>query len=625
MNQKSLLFAFVSSLLAVTSVHAGNEETTLLWGDTHLHTNLSADAYINGTTTLGPNDAYRWAKGLPVIHSYNKAKVQIDEPLDFLVVSDHAEYAGLALRLFQGNPEVLKTESGARFKKMIEAGQALQMFAELITTVNEDKPIEELNSKAIRKSVWDEIIDAAEKHNDPGKFTTFIGWEWSSLPDGANLHRVVFTPQDGSVARKFIPFSAFDSNRPEDLWKWLEKTKSETGADFIAIPHNSNISSGRMFMLSDSDGQPITTAYAKTRMKWEPVVEITQIKGDSETHPVLSPEDKFADFETYSYLIKGNAMGDGSRASSKVKPADYVRSALKRGLRIERKIGLNPYKFGVIGSTDSHTALSTAEEGNFWGKFSIDSTPATKSKETTPGVTGWSMSAAGLAGVWAKENTRAAIAAAFKRKEVYGTSGPRIKVRFFGGWDFQAADAKSMQLAKKGYRKGVPMGGDLTMPARQGNLLAKLKNRFSKGLAPTFLIQAVKDARGANLDRIQVVKGWVDKNGKAKEKVYDVAFSKNRKGAKENNITLVGNTVDTSTARWDNSIGSPELATVWRDPDFDPTQRAFYYARVLQIPTPRNSLYDSVALKKSPPKKYKKTIQERAYTSPIWYTPNKRG
>lgn len=579
--------------------------TQLLWGDTHLHTNFSADAYIGGNATGTPDTAYRWAKGYPVVHPYNRTRVRIKRPLDFLAVTDHAEYAGLALRLFQGDAEVAATVSGARFAQMIEAGRGGEVFRELVATVNLNRPLAELNTLRLRRSVWSELIDAADRHNQPGKFTALIGWEWSSLPNGANLHRVVLTPQGADVASRFVPFSAFDSDRPEDLWDWLESTSLRTGADFVAIPHNSNISDGLMFMHNDSNGRPITAEYARVRMKWEPVVEVTQIKGDSETHPALSPDDEFAEFETYDHLIKMVDVDDGIPPD---RVADYVRSGLKRGLRIGQRTRVNPYQFGMIGSTDAHTALSSAEEDNFWGKMGKDSTPENKDDLRVAGSTGWDMSASGLAAVWATENTRQAIIEAIQRREVYATSGPRISLRLFAGWGFEATDADALDVAAVGYRGGVPMGGEISDPPTPDH-------------GPTLLIQAVKDPDDANLDRIQVVKGWIMRDGSAAERVFDVAWSDHRERGADGRLPRLRSTVDLDRATYDNSVGASRLAVTWRDPEFDPARRAFYYVRVLQIETPRNSLYDSVALNRPPVPGHAATIQERAYSSPIWYTP----
>ncbi|QBY06243.1 DUF3604 domain-containing protein [Thalassotalea sp. HSM 43] len=595
----------ISSSLPLLADDGGDGPTVLLWGDTHLHTNLSPDAYVNKNTNVDPDTAYRFAKGLPIMADDSRAKVRLHTPLDFLAVTDHAEYAGVPKMLWEGDKELLKTKTGARYIEMIKNGKGTDVFFELIKDVNASTPNPELFSERVRNTVWQEIYEAAEKHNEPGKFTTLIGWEWSSLPNGANLHRVVFMPEDASVAKQFTPYSAFESDRPEDLWNWLDKTSKETGANFVAIPHGSNISAGLMFQNVDSDGNAITAEYAKTRIQWEPIIEITQIKGDSETKSSLSPDDEFADFETYEHLIK--VGGEGGDEPEIDHAASYVRSALMRGLEIEQKVGVNPYKAGLIGSTDAHTGIASTEEDNFWGKFSLDSRPEGKDLQGAPGVTGWDMSASGLAAVWAAENTREAIVAAFKRKEVYGTSGPRIKLRVFAGWDFKEADATAADLADIGYSKGVPMGSDLPPGSKQNS--------------PKLLIQAVKDPIDANLDRVQVVKGWVDASGKAQEKVYNVAWSGERDMAKDGSIEPVGNTVDMDTGLYTNDIGTEQLTVVWEDKDFDPAMRAFYYVRVLQIPTPRHTLYDSLALGIEHPKEHDAVIQERAYSSPIWYTP----
>ncbi len=586
-----------------TALAQETPDRNLYWGDTHLHTSYSPDAYFLENRSADPHTAYNFAKGLPIVHPYSQVRIQIETPLDFLVITDHAEMMGVPFKLFKGDPELSSTESGKRFTKMIEEGKGVEVFEEFIGAINAGTPISDLDSDNVKTSIWSESTAITDRHNEPGKFSTFIGWEWTSTPDGNNLHRVVFIPQDGKTGRKFIPYNSFDSGNPEDLWAWLEKTSADTGATFIAIPHNSNISGGLMFNDVDSSGNPLTARYARTRMKWEPVVEVTQIKGDSETHPALSTTDEFADFETFSHMIDASGTGQSKEDESTLR-GDYARSALLRGLEFENKIGANPYKFGMIGSTDSHTGAATAEEDNFWGKVAIDSIPANGPKELTIGIRGWDMSASGLTAVWAEENTRQSIYDAFQRKEVYATSGPRIALRVFGGWDYNNKDAESNDFAQTGYSKGVPMGGDLTSAP--------------EGKAPAFLIHAAKDPKGANLDRIQVVKGWLDKDGSTHEKVFDVALSDGRKDGK----TPVGNTVDLKTGKYTNTIGDPEFAAVWSDPEFDPAARAFYYVRVLQIPTPRNSLYDAIALGMDPNDTgYASTIQERAYSSPIWYTP----
>jgi hypothetical protein len=423
---------------------------------------------------------------------------------------------------------------------------------------------------------------------------------------------VLFTPQGGDMASKYLPYTALDSNDPEQLWNWLEKTSNETGAELISIPHNGNVSNGLMFSRKDFKGKPIDAPYAKLRARWEPIYEVTQVKGDSETHPIQSPEDEFADFETYAHLLDAAGVASGAVMKEVVAEGDYARRALRNGLEFEEKLGVNPFKIGLIGSTDSHSTYASAEEYNFQGKFSIDSTPeARRDLKILPGTENmWAVSASGLAGVWAKENTRQSLYDAFKRKEVYGTSGPRIAVRFFGGFSFKSKDAKAKNLAKIGYKKGVPMGGDLTDAPRNK--------------APSFLIHAVKDPVEGNLDRIQVVKGWLKADGTTAEKVFDVVWSDKRKKNSKGKVPAVGNTVNIETGAYTNSIGTAQLSTVWKDPEFDPKQRAFYYARVLQIPTPRYSLLDAIALQMDVKETgHPATIQERAYSSPIWYTPNK--
>ncbi len=583
------------------------EPSQVFWGDTHLHTSYSPDAYFFGNTTADPDTAYRYAQGFPVVHPYHRAKIQIGTPLDFLVVADHAEMMGVPLRLFQGDERLTKTATGKRFIAMLEAGQTQDMFFEFVGGINKNQPFDDLNGEDIRRSVWSDMVAITERHNAPGRFTSFIGWEWTSTPNGKNLHRVVFMPQGGDVAGKFIPYSSFDSDKPEDLWAWLEETSARTGATFTAIPHNSNISGGLMFNDVDSEGRPITAEYARTRMKWEQVIEVTQIKGDSETDPILSPNDEFADFEPFKHAIDPEALKSGHEAP--VGPGDFARAALLRGLEIEAKVGANPYKFGMIGSTDSHTGMASAEEDNFHGKTAFDSTPENKFN-TFLGIKGFGadMSAAGLAGVWAEANDRNALFEAFQRKEVYASTGPRIRVRFFGGWGYADRDAAKKNLAQIGYDSGVPMGGDLT--------------RGPEGKAPRFLVYAIKDPRGANLDRIQMVKGWLTSNGTAQEKIYDIAWSDYREFRDDGALKPVGNTVDLATGAYTNAIGDAQLSVVWEDPDFDPALRAFYYLRVLQIPTPRHTLYDAIALGMNPNDTgHPPTIQERAYSSPIWYTP----
>lgn len=631
--RKFLLSSCALMAFAGSNIATAEDEMNLYWGDTHLHTSYSFDAFLNNNFSADPDTAYRWAKGQPVIHPGNRSRVQIHEPLDFLVVSDHAELMGVMRHVNREGaklPEMGMVDSFKRWlainkiKGALAEGDGTPIFLSILPeagAIEGGDPVADPNNsmdrgmlgdtESIEASAWDEITDAAERHNDPGKFTTFIGWEWSSIPTGANLHRVVLSSTDGATAKKFSPYGSDQSQYPEDLWDWLDKTEAETGAEFLAIPHNSNISKGYMFAETTLKGHAITADYARRRILREPVAEITQIKGDSETHPNVSPDDAFADFESYEFHIQKT----GSKFKYPAKDADYIRSALKTGLKIDQAVGVNPYKFGVIGSTDAHSGLSSAEENNFWGKFAKDSVPEKKRRiaissdsEGIRKVTGWNMSASGLAAVWAPENTRQAIFNAFKRREVYGTTGPRMRVRFFGGWDFSALAADGRNIADVGYGGGVPMGSDLARPSSEGG-------------APEFLIQAVRDPNGANLDRVQVVKGWVTADGETHEKVYDVAWSGNRKFGQDGQLPAVGDTVDRKTGKVSNAIGTPELIKKWSDPDFDAGQRAFYYVRVLQIPTARHSLLDGIALGIEAPKEGPEVIQERAYTSPIWYTP----
>jgi hypothetical protein len=613
---------------AGTSESAG-AVNKLYWGDTHLHTSYSPDAYLMQNRSADPDTAYRYAKGYPVVHPYHKARIQIETPLDFLVVSDHGEFMGVIPMLLQGDPRVANTETGKRFAQLAAEGREIDAFGELIAQVNGVIPPDpNLHNPEINASVWGEIMAAADRHDEPGKFTAFMGWEWSSTPQGQNLHRVVIMKGNKANGEKFIPYTSLDSMNPEDLWAWLEKTSVESGADFLAIPHNSNISGGLMFPLVDSNGEGVDQAYSKLRMRWEPVVEMTQIKGDSETHPRLSPNDEFADYETYEHLIAVEGVEAPSMFSDAflgtlspedrtiiesqekriVENGDYVRTALLRGLVLDSRDRGNPYKFGMIGSTDSHTAMSSAEEDNFHGKMAIDSTPENRNVDVIPGTKGWDMGAAGLAAVWAPENSRDALFDAMKRKEVYATTGPRIELRFFGGFDYAASDASLNNFAQAGYAKGVPMGGDLSA-APAGKTL-------------TFLIRAVKDPVGANLDRIQVVKGWLDDEGLPQEKVFNVALADGRVAGSGGKVPPVGNTVDISTGNYTNAIGDPELTVVWSDPEFNAAKASFYYVRVLQIPTPRHTLYDAIALGIPVEETgHPATIQERAYSSPIWYTP----
>jgi hypothetical protein len=618
----------MAALVFVNCMVTAEPVKNVYFGDTHLHSSYSFDAFLNNNHSADPDTAYRWAKGQPVIHPYNRARVQIDTPLDFLVVSDHAEMLGVMRAVHEDNfikedlgwiGNIKRWYSFWLMNRAIDSNTGLQFFSQFLpqnpTIEGHGDPVQHPDNNISDLAIfgdtsktstlaWHDIVETAERHNDPGTFTSLLGWEWSSIPMGANLHRIVISPDGAEKGKQFLPYGSDQSQYPEDLWQWLDETQQETGARFLAIPHNSNISKGYMFDDTTLRGEPITAEYARRRMQWEPVVEATQIKGDSETRSDFSPEDEFADFENYDYYIQV-----GQKNDYKASAADYIRPALKRGLSIGQQVGVNPYKFGLIGSTDAHTGLSTSEEGNFWGKMASDSTPETKERLGAKiRSNGWNMSASGIAAVWAEENTREAIYAAFKRKEVYATSGPRLRVQMFAGWDFPEGAESSESFSAIGSQFGVPMGGDLTAGDNDGK-------------APVFLLRAVKDPLGANLDRLQVVKGWIDSAGQQQEKVYNVAWSDDRQLDASGNLSPVGNTVDLSSGRYDNSIGQPEFSLRWTDPDFGPQQSAFYYVRVLQIPTPRNGLLDSLALELDEPPRGAKTIQERAYSSPIWYQP----
>lgn len=615
-------------MMSMGSAAALASETTteLLFGDTHLHTSYSFDAYLNKNQSATPDVAYRWARGLPVIHPYHRARIQIDTPLDFLVVSDHAEFLGVIRAANLGTAEfedlgmwgnlkrefslfilnwAIGSESGSEIFNSILPNKAVGSGWDPVQDQANSMPTEFFGDTVpTQTTAWYEIVDAAERHNRPGEFTTFVGWEWSSIPTGANLHRVVFSPDSADKAKQYLPYGSDISQYPQDLWQWLEETSERTGSRFMAMPHNSNISKGYMFADKTLKGEPITAEYARQRMRWEPVAEITQIKGDSETHPALSPGDEFADFETYTHYIQQESE------AYVVAPGDYVRSGLKTGLALGQQTGVNPFKFGLIGSTDSHSGIASAEEPNFWGKFARDSTPETKRSDDQIGGsknTGWNMSASGLAAVYASTNTRDAIFAAFQRREVYATTGTRIKVRVFGGWNFPDGVIDAVDFVETAYAHGVPMGGELSAAPR--------------GSAPQMLIWAMRDPASASLDRVQVIKGWVDAAGEQHERIFNVAWAGERQLASDGSLPAVGNSVNLETASHDDSTGAAQLSVHWADPAFDPTEPAFYYVRVLQIPTGRHSLYDAIALQSDVPDEAPATIQERAYTSPIWYTP----
>jgi len=588
------------------------------FGDTHLHTSFSMDAGAFGAR-LNPRDAYKFARGDQVTSSSGQP-VKLARPLDFLVVADHSDNMGFFPDLFAGKPEMLADPMGRKWYDLIQSGKGAEAAMEIIVAFSQGKFPKDLmyfpGTRAYR-GAWQETIAAAESYNDPGRFTAFIGYEWTSNTGGNNLHRNIIFRDNGDKASQVEPFTVyppFGSDNPVDLWKWMDAYEKKTGGSVLAIAHNGNLSNGRMFPIVEAFGKSIDREYAETRAKWERLYEATQTKGDGEAHPFLSPNDEFADFEKWD---KANL--DGSVAKKKeMLEFEYARSGLKNGLVLEEKLGTNPYKFGMVGSSDAHTGLAAVEEDNFFGK----TTPQEPSPErlhatfinnpkTGVKIMDWEVSASGYAAVWATENTRAAIWDAMQRKETYATTGPRMVVRFFGGWEFESNDAHNRLPAAIGYAKGVPMGGDL--------------RNAPKDKAPTFLVAALKDPMGANLDRIQIIKGWLDGKGQVQEKVYDVAWgdAEKRKPGANGKLPPVGSTVDLQNATWTNTIGDSELITVWKDPEFDPALRAVYYARVLEIPTPRWTAYDAKRFGIKPLPGTTMTLQERAYTSPIWYSPGK--
>jgi hypothetical protein len=589
-----------------------NFPTRPFFGDTHLHTSFSMDAGAFGAR-LGPRDAYRFAKGEEVTASSGQL-TKLSRPLDFLVVADHSDNMGFFPDLLAGKPELLADPLGRRWYDMMQSGKGADAAIEIITAFGAGKfkgPILYTPDSDAYRSAWQETIDAAEEANDPGRFTAFIGYEWTSNTGGNNLHRNVIFRDDAEFARQVVPYTTLPpgSDNPRDLWKWMAAYEDKTGGDVLAIPHNGNLSNGRMFpMIEPGTNKPIDREYAETRAKWERLYEATQIKGDGETHPFLSPNDEFANFERWD---KGNLDLTVAKKPDMLE-FEYARSAFKNGLKLEQELGVNPYKFGMVGSTDAHTGLTAVEEDNFFGKTSSSEPSAERTshpfvKRGDLVIMGWEQTSSGYAAVWATENTRVAIFDAMARRETYATTGSRMLVRLFGGFDFVAADANTRSPAIAGYTKGVPMGGDLG-PAPEGK-------------APTFLVAALKDPIGANLDRYQVVKGWLDSAGEVHEQVFDVAWSGDRKPGADGKLPPVGNTVDVANATWTNSIGAPELVAVWTDPEFDPAQRAFYYGRVLEIPTPRWTAYDAKYFGITLPPEVPMALQERAYTSPIWYSP----
>ncbi|MBB6521027.1 DUF3604 domain-containing protein [Pseudoteredinibacter isoporae] len=611
---------FVSSLVSAEEQSYSpyvqpNYPDNVYFGDTHLHTVNSFDAGALGAR-IDPAGAYRFAQG-EEITSASGQRVKLKRPLDFLVVADHSDELGFFPQLLSGSPKMLADKTGRRWYEAFTEGGKKGLEASMESILMQiggtfPKALQSRPGSHGFDSTWKQNAKAADEANDPGRFTALIGYEWTLQPGGNNVHRNVIYRDGADVALQTSPFTtagAGGSDDPRDLWKWMSEHEKKTGGKVLAIPHNGNLSNGLMFPeVEPATGKPISKAYAETRMRWEPIVEVTQIKGDGEAHPLLSPNDEFADYGTWDH-------GNLNLSADKIDDMllyEYARSALKIGLKIESEIGANPYKFGLIGATDSHTGMATAAENNFFGKHSLMEPHAGRPEHIVgqfgqKKVFGWQQVAGGLAAVWAKENTREAIFDAMMRKDVYATTGPRMIVRMFGGWSFSTGDEKRSNLAEFAYQHGVSMGGDLY--------------RTKQGKSPRFIVTASKDPDSGNLDRIQIVKGWVDRDGASHERVYNVAWSGNRTLNSEGKLAPVGNTVDISKAAWSNTIGEAELSTTWEDPDFRSDQRAFYYARVLEIPTPSWVLYDAIRFQTPLPKSVAKTTQERAYTSPIWYTP----
>jgi hypothetical protein len=582
----------------------------VFFGDTHLHTSYSTDAGMVGNR-LGPDEAYRFARG-ELVKSSHGLPVKLRRPLDFIVISDHAENLGLAPAIAKSDTNLLQSPWGKQIHDFVKAGQFTKGFDMWIEAVNSRK--DPLATSPLAKSYWQSATAAAEKFNEPGRFTAFIGFEWTAMPGGNNLHRNVIFRDGKEKADTIIPISAYDADDPEQLWQWMGDYERKTGGRLLAIPHNGNLSNGLMFDdVTLTSKRPLDRPYAEARRRWEPIYEVTQMKGTGEVHPLMASTDEFADFEIWDSATLGAAS-----PGPKTWPREYAREALKRGLAYEAKLGVNPFKFGLIGSTDAHTSLPTTDEDSFFGKVSLveptadpirfdevvaGRANADKSRQIRAART----AASGLAAVWARENTREALWDAMSRKEVYATTGTRLQVRVFGGFDFTDKDLDQSDFAARGYERGVPMGGDLKSAAA--------------GKSPVLLIRAIRDPDGANLDRVQVVKGWLDSTGTTHEQVYDVAWSGDRKRGADGKVAPVGNTVDVAEATYDNSIGTPALQAYWKDPRFDSNQRAFYYVRVLEIPTPRWTTYDAKVFGVKMPDDVPPSIQERAYTTPIWYTP----
>ena len=585
----------------------------VFFGDLHLHSNISADAHSMGNLLLSSADAYRFARGEKVTAS-NGLPAQLKRPLDFLSVTDHAEFMGLYRMFTIEDPRLMNSDLGkawlSRYDTKPDPNEAdptrlmaRNPIAAFVNSINDPNSERDAYPEELKSAIWTDVARTADEFNSPGVFTAFTGYEWTAMRDGNNLHRCVILKDSADVVTGWLPYSAQSSSNPEALWAALTNYEEVTGGEALSIPHNGNLSNGLMWDTVDYEGNAIDADYAEARMRWEPIAEVTQLKGDSETHPSLSPDDPFADFERWDEFNISNT----AKTTPDMYPGSYARSALKRGLELENSAGANPYAFGMIGSTDDHTSLATAEEDNFFGKFA-NSEPGIRTPESRmAGLNAdWELGASGLAAVWAPENTRGDLFASMKRREVYATTGSRIVLRFFGGWSYEADSIHSPYFETIGYRDGVPMGGEL--PARDNE-------------APTFMVQAMKDPDSANLDQLQIIKGWIDDEGITHEKIYYVALSDDRNiDPDSGQPEPVGSTVDLENVTFTNTIGAVQLSAQWTDPDFDAGHAAFYYARAIEIPRPRWSEYDrkyfGLDFKDAP-----RTVQDRAYSSPIWYNP----
>ena len=575
--------------------------TQALFGAVHVHTYYSFDAYTNGTLA-SPAQAYQWAQGKAIPGGGGGPNLKIRQPLDFYAVSDHAEWLGV-FKMMEDPASEISKHPLAPLITSPDQNTAMQAFAKVLRDYSTGNRDSSLDDPAISSSVWSKIAATADEYYRPGEFTTFPAFEWSANPNMRNLHRVVLFENSKNLPD--LVLSSADSTDPETLWAWMGEQR-ENGATLLAIPHNGNASDGLMFSMQTVDGKPLSEAYIRTRAENEPLYEITQIKGTSETNPALSPNDEFAGFEQWDYTLSADGLRPTHRKGS------FARQALLDGLTFDAKGIGNPFHYGFIGDSDTHNAAASNEEFNYSGKFAFENNP----KHRLLGIEGQpehqvqqvrEFSSGGLAGVWAPENTREAIYSAMLRRETFGTTGTQVKVRFFGGWDYSADDLASADFVSRGYAGGVPMGSTLKPDGKES--------------APTFMVWASKDAQSGNLDRIQVIKGWLDASVKQHEKIYNVAWSGQRKLDDEGKLPAVGNTVDVAAARYTNDIGAPELSALWTDPDFDAAEHAFYYARVLEIPTPRWSTYDAKTLGIEVPGGLVTSIQERAYTSPVWYQP----